>query len=503
MSHTLAPLYSDNQTTKFVIGLARAGRGELARDWLAGRADPLPPFTALVTLTYRFLPEAAFYAYFTAAAGVFLYALHGIADRAAGLRRSPARGALFLAALLVLYSRLAIHLAAAWGVGDLPSLFRRGLAGQYVLGPVFQPCVFGVLLLLAVRLFLEDRRYPAAAALAVAAVFHPAYLLTALALLAAFTIPAGGRRPALGPALVFLVLVGPVAVATRVAFAPVDPTLWRQGLRFLVHERIPHHAVASVWFHGGEVFQVLLMAAGILAAGDRRLRLALAVPFAAGLALTVIQVATGSDALALVAPWRVSAILVPASVAVLLARLVAVMVPVHPRAPARRTALAVAAMVVAVTVAAGVHFQWTAFRDRARSPAAALFAYVRGHLAPGDLYLVPPRDDALDPFRLDAGAPILVNWKSHPYRLDDELAEWRRRMERADRVYAAPAGSVCAAAEALARTYGITHVVLPREGDDPGCPGWREVYRNPGYAVYRLPRLQAATLPLGSEREVP
>jgi hypothetical protein len=521
VSHTQALLYSENQTTKFLVGLARAGRGELARDWLAGAIDALPAFTALVELTYCFLPEAAFYVFYAVLTGVYLYALYGIADRTVGLRRSRARSAVFLAALVVVHSRLVLHMAAVWGLGDLPLLFRHGLAGQYVLGPIFQPSVFGVFLLLAVRLFLEDRRIPAALALAVATVFHPAYVLTAAALTLAFALvtAARTRRPAttLGPVLLVLALTAPVVVYTRLAFAATDPSLWREGLRFLVHQRIPHHSLPEVWFDRGALFQVLLMAAGIVAAGRTRLRPVLVIPFALGLGLTGLQLATGSDALALLAPWRISAILVPASVAILLGRLSAVLVPPRPRRAFRgRTLPALSGAAIAVCVLSGVRLQWTTIRDRDRSPEVPLYAFVRAHLAPGDLYVVPPRDHRLDPFRLATGAPILINWKSHPYRLDDEFAEWRRRMERAEGLYAAPADSVCASSEALARAYGVTHVVVRLgAGDggnrlvggapgppDPVCPGWREVYRNRGYAVYRLPAGSTA-LPLGSRRGVP
>ena len=272
VSHTQAPLYAGNQTTKFLAGLARAGRGELARDWLAGAVDPLPVFTTLVRLTYRFLPEASFYVFYAVLAGIYLYSLFGIADRTVGLRRSRPRSALFLAVLLVIHSRLVLHFAAVWGFGDLPLLFREGVAHQYMLGRVFQPCVFGVFLLLAVRLFLGGRRMPAALALAVAALFHPAYLLTAALLVLAFTLvtAAGTRRTSsvLGPPLVLLVLVAPVVIHSRLAFAPADPAAWREGLRFLVHDRIPYHSLPAVWFDRGALLQAFLMAGGSSPPGE-------------------------------------------------------------------------------------------------------------------------------------------------------------------------------------------------------------------------------------------
>ncbi len=492
VSHTQAPLYAGNQTTKFLIGLARAGRGGLARDWLAGAVDPLPAFTALVRLTYGFLPEATFYAYYAVLAGIYLYALFGIADRAVGLRRSGLRSALFLAVLFVIHSRLVLHFASVWGLGDLPLLFREGVAHQYVLGRVFQPCVFGAFLLLAVRLHLEGRRTYAALALAVAAVFHPAYLLPAALLILAFSLAtAGGSRrvtAVLGPPAVLLLLVAPVLLYSRLAFAPHDPVAWRDGLRFLVHDRIPYHSLPGIWFDRGTFFQALLMAAGVLAAGRNRLGVILAVPFGVAFLLTAVQIVSGSDVLAFLAPWRVSAVLVPVSVALLAARGASALDRALLHRPGLgRAGLGLSTAATAICVVTGAHLQWTDFRDRSRSPEASLYAFARAHLSPGDLYLLPPLDRRLDAFRLMSGAPILINWKSHPYRMDDEFGEWRERIRRAGGFYGSSPDSACAAARKLECAYGITHAVVRRDPPDPVCPGWREIYENGTYAVYRLP----------------
>lgn len=40
--------------------------------------------------------------------------------------------------------------------------FQAGLAGQYVLGPIFHPSIFGVLLLLSIYPSVQDRRSAAA-----------------------------------------------------------------------------------------------------------------------------------------------------------------------------------------------------------------------------------------------------------------------------------------------------------------------------------------------------
>ena len=49
ISYTQYPLYTSNQHTKFLQGLAKAGNGYLNKDWLANTLDPLPAFTFLVS----------------------------------------------------------------------------------------------------------------------------------------------------------------------------------------------------------------------------------------------------------------------------------------------------------------------------------------------------------------------------------------------------------------------------------------------------------------------
>ena len=49
LSYSQAALFEDNQNTKFIVGLARAGYRDIASDWLAGITDPFPLFSFLLT----------------------------------------------------------------------------------------------------------------------------------------------------------------------------------------------------------------------------------------------------------------------------------------------------------------------------------------------------------------------------------------------------------------------------------------------------------------------
>jgi hypothetical protein len=74
--YSQSPLYSANQNTYFLHGLAQAGLGHLKNDWLANTLDSLPVFTALVYWTYSiFRSGFPFYIYYALQMGVYFFSL--------------------------------------------------------------------------------------------------------------------------------------------------------------------------------------------------------------------------------------------------------------------------------------------------------------------------------------------------------------------------------------------------------------------------------------------
>src|SRR5512139_4291834 len=77
LAYTQSPLYEGNQNTKFLHGLAMAGKGYLQRDWLANTVDPLPVFSYLVYLTAR-VNENLFYFQYALIFGLYILVIYGI-----------------------------------------------------------------------------------------------------------------------------------------------------------------------------------------------------------------------------------------------------------------------------------------------------------------------------------------------------------------------------------------------------------------------------------------
>lgn len=139
--------YSDgNCNTYLAHGLARAGLGALGDDWFVGTTDPFPIFSAIVWATWRIGGPALFYAWYAALLGIYLIALRALFTSTHGLPAAGPRAVAFAACVLVVSSRLfRAGVALATG-GDWGWYLQSGVAQHSLLGYLFQPSLFGVLL---------------------------------------------------------------------------------------------------------------------------------------------------------------------------------------------------------------------------------------------------------------------------------------------------------------------------------------------------------------------
>jgi hypothetical protein len=238
----------------------------------------------------------------------------------------------------------------------------------------------------------------------------------------------------------------------------------------------------------------------------RRTRLAVPLLTAAtlGLILSLVQLATDSPTLALLFPWRISALLVPIATAVMTARLAALV-------PASRLVDGLASLGLLLLAGGGVAVQLAGLGYRTNDAEVELHAFVRGHAGPDDVYLLPVQIPALSTgrgsasttftppprpkpgsnlipvdwqrFRLHTGACIYVDFKSVPYA-DAEVVEWLRRMRQAETWYAGDWNAPHRRDELLRE--GITHVVT--QADRPITADYLDEIPNvsSAYRLYRV-----------------
>jgi len=489
IAFTQWPLYSENQNTKFLHGLAAAGFGTLRTDWLANTIDPLPVFSGLVYVTYRFLHENVFHLYHALLLGVYLYSLGGIAAHIFPLDKTRVGRPIFFVILIALHASLLPPFS--WPVlgTSLGWLLQSGVAGQYLLNPVLQPSTFGVLLILSIYLFLRDRPHWAAACAAVAAVFHSTYLPGAAVLTLAYVLLILWRERDLWLAVsvggLALVLVLPVLLYNAIWLGPTNAELWRQAQDIIVNFRIPHHSIPDRWLGNTVTAKLGIVGLALIAVQRTRLFPIMLLALLVAVGLTLLQMRITVDTLAFIAPWRISVFLVPLSSAMLIAWGVSgALNRCAPQVEGHAAPIAaVIGLVLLLLVARGALAMRDSFAARQTDARAGLWHFVDTSKKPGAVYLVPSH---MAEFRLATGAPVVVTFKSHPYK-DIEVIAWQERLAAVNDFYAQP---TCETLLHMAAAYGVTHVVLDAamepEQLGAGCDGLRSVYRDDRFGVFRL-----------------
>ena len=176
VAYTQSPLYEGNQNTKFLHGLAQAGRGYLEADWLANTADQLPVFSSLI-YAIVLLNDNLFYLYYAVILGIYIFSIMGIMAVINKGKWPLTKQVAFFTLFFLAHARWAIvRIEKVYGLNI--EFLHTGVAGQYLLGIEFQNSVFGVLLLLSIYTFLKKNYYLAAFLVGVTALFHSAYLMS-------------------------------------------------------------------------------------------------------------------------------------------------------------------------------------------------------------------------------------------------------------------------------------------------------------------------------------
>lgn len=501
LAYAQSPLYTSNQNQYFLHGLAQAGYGNLSRDWLANTLDPTPLFSALVSWTYRLTHiEAIFYVIYALLMGIYLLSLVGIVTIVFDLKRSTGRYWAFLSLIFLVHSAawrfaLSRSLGANWEY-----ILEDGLAGQRLLGPVLEPSCFAVFLMFSIYLFMQHKPVLAVISACLAASFHPTYLLSAGCLTLAYVLatawdgwqrarqpaPMNGNHPhwitlPIGIGLISLIAITPILYYVISNFGNTPAVTTAQARAILINYRIPHHALVSRWFDSTAVVKIGLFVAALVVLRRGRLLWVMVVCGLAAASLTLIQLLTGNQLLALIFPWRLSVFLLPLATAILLGALVRLFFDhrmkwlEHYTSTIRLASLGL----IAVTVLIGGMRFYLDLQRKYQGPERAMEVYAASHYQPKDIFLTPIK---LQDFRLAAGAPVFVDFKSIPYR-DSDVLEWYRRVKLADRFYNQ---EDCNLLPEFIQS-GVTKIVI--EGDkahDPPCTFLKPVYRNEMYQIYAI-----------------
>lgn len=408
-----APLFSENQNTKFLHSAAQSGHFPLLEsDWTASTADPLPVFSGLIEPVFRWLPLQAFTLVFALLVALYAWSLARLACRA--LRFAPDAMTWWIFAAL--FSLL--HFTS------LDRALMEGLAHQYMLRHYLQPCVFGVFVLVAMNLALARHAIGATLCLVLATLVHPgAYLFVSVLILLGIVwhrladeqLP---LRRALAPVALFIVLMSPLAINQIILFAPTTEETWREAIRVLSTQRIPHHTEVASWLSASDVVKLVCVMWVCWRLRKEPLLFSMLVLMVAFVGFSSFVLLLFPDAAAgFSTPWRVSVVLVPLSMAVLamdLSRVAAQWCARSQFAGKKVAAVAVALLAILGANALSLSERWQ--RERILLGSGGVLGFALRHAGAGQVYAVPPRDQSFDHFRLVTGLPIVANWKTHPYK---------------------------------------------------------------------------------------
>jgi hypothetical protein len=477
LAYYQAPLFSSNQYQYFLHGLAKAGTGTLAEEWLANTVDPTPVFSFLVYFTEKIHARGLFYVYFFILAGIYLFSLISIVNHYFPVKRSLQTFLIFFAGMVLIHSAGLRWLLLQVPGADWGYLFDGGAAGQRLLGQVLQPSVFGVFLLFSISLYLGKKTIPAGFAAVFACIMHPTYLLSSAVLILTYMIDLwfflSQRIKAVLLGTLALLVVSPIAAYSLINFSGGSVEMAERAREILVNIRIPHHAKLAEWFDAATVIKLILIGTSIHLTRSKTYRLLILLPLGISLILTVIQFITGSSTLALVFPWRISTWLVPISSAVLVGKLTIILSPISLRAI--RYSKVITVVVITTAVFSGIIQAWMNWNELEQSTSRSLESYVADNRKTGEIYLIPVK---MYEFRVKAGVPVYGDFFSIPYGAS-EVIEWYSQFLNAKHFYESGDCSLLIDLE----WQGVTHVIIPRDFITT-CPGLlRQVYEDDAYQL--------------------
>jgi hypothetical protein len=361
------------------------------------------------------------------------------------------------------------------------------VAGQYILWKIFQPSSFGVFIILSIHLFLRQRPFLSVLCLGAAVTLHFTYVLGAAVLIATYmgVVWIGERnlkKALLLGALAALVLA-PVTVHVLTHFGPTSREAWGRAQDILANIQLPRHAKPANWLGTGAGIKVALIVLALVVVRKTRLFPVMLVSLLVGVVLTVVQIVTGSNSLAMLFPWRVSVYLVPISTCVLGCWIGSWVWDRLCREDARnvgRIAWISRAAIVVFVLTGLIGMGLRPYFEK-KDDSTPVMDFARNNRASGETYLVPVE---LRTFRLNTGAPIVVDCISIPYK-DTDVLEWYARFLIVKCFYGTNGPLDAAMLKRIAETYKVTHVVLrnPAEGESDHL---KELYRDEKYTVCRL-----------------
>ena len=418
ISHKQLPLFSSNQNTYLLDGIAAAVGEPLASDWLANQTSNIPVFSWFTQVSYKIYPNI-FYIYHFVLAYILIFSLYKISSYFQPKLKHQVPTVLFFTSITFLnYIKIPILV---------------GIANQYILGNFFQPSAFGVFLLASVAFFLREKYKLAILCCLISAYFHPTYVLHAGVLVFTYQLVLVGNKNyklAIHIGLLAFILIFPLVYFTFSTFGNSAAEISRIALKILVMERIPGHALLGEFLLNKITAFCLVMIGLAVFIGRDKSEFLKIISIPLGLSVIIILTAflTDSHFMMLLFGQRSSVWLVPISSAYVIARLCT---EIEWDKVLRINKIYLLAMLIFFMALLGTYEVFKKSANHFSHKSTQLFSALAQFDYREGVLLVPLDKQAI---RLNAQVPIFVDWKSHPYKAE-EVIEWFDRVNLAREFY--------------------------------------------------------------------
>lgn len=411
ISHPQLPLFSSNQNTYLLHGVAAAVGEPLISDWLANQKSSFTVFSWLTEVSYKIFPNI-FYIYHMILAVIMIYSLYMICAHFQHRLRQKIPTVLFFALISLL------------NLVKIPIL--SGIAAHYILGPIFQPSAFGVFLLASVAFFLFEKYIVAILCCMVSAYLHPTYALHAGFLVFTYQVVLISRKnyqTAVAIGVLALALIFPLIFSIYNTFGNSPSEISNAAQRILVLERIPYHALAAEFtFTKSTAFGLLMIGVAVfIGRGSLEFVKIISVPFVLSLLMVLAAFFADSYFMMLLFGQRTSVWLVPISSAYVIARFCSEVDWGKVLNIKINYLFSISIMFMVLVGFLGLFKNFTNHVDHKSNQIFDVLSkldYSKGVL------LVPLSQEDI---RLNAQIPIFIDWKSIPYKAE-HVIEWYDRV---------------------------------------------------------------------------
>ncbi len=412
------PFFEENHVN-LLRSLALNDYHKLNEDWLVSQTDHVPLFTFLSSNLINFFSIKSINIVHIILSIIYSISIFLICKKNFSNYFSQRILILWFSFLLIIFHEKS---------------FSYGVAGQYILNEAYQPSTFGVLLILSIACFGHSKFYSAIFLAILSAALHPTYLIQAFFLISGYMIFFLYQREfkkIIKYSFFSLILVFPIVFFIYNNFIIFDPIANYEAQKIQAEIRIPHHAMAKIWFSYKDFQSLLIIVLSLVVIfKNKRFFIPLTFVFLISLILTIIQYYNSNNFLGLLFPWRSSVYLMPICSMILITKLLIVFN--NKQNLYNRFYNFLNISLIFIIIYFSINGLLSTFSSKNKFDNFPISNSINDYKNEITRILIPTN---LEKVRLNSGLPIFIDWKSPPFK-SNEVIEWYERIKLSNSFYA-------------------------------------------------------------------